>query len=317
MAEMDIDGFGMGRADRGSGAAAPLLNWASAAISVGLIAGLAIWGYRLMVLDVTGVPVIRALEGPMRIQPDDPGGRQALHQGLSVNRVQAAGSAEPAAERLILAPEPVALIDSDAPVPSSAPLPQADPQPPAEDAAQPAPRLPPTQVAVENPDTMEALARQVALDVATSGSHGGAADTATDPGIAAISASDPGVSVSLRPMPRPAPGVIAAALARAQTVREQTPGTPEVDAASVAVGTRLVQLGAFDSPEVARAEWDRLAERFSEYFADKSRVVQRTQSGGRVFHRLRAMGFADLSDARRFCSVLLAEEAACIPVVMR
>ena len=35
-------------------------------------------------------------------------------------------------------------------------------------------------------------------------------------------------------------------------------------------------------------------------------------SGGRTFYRLRAMGFEDLSDARRFCSALVAENAECM-----
>jgi hypothetical protein len=49
----------------------------------------------------------------------------------------------------------------------------------------------------------------------------------------------------------------------------------------------------------------------------KSRVIQKAQSGGRTFYRLRVAGFDDISDARRFCSALLAEKAACIPVKMR
>jgi hypothetical protein len=32
---------------------------------------------------------------------------------------------------------------------------------------------------------------------------------------------------------------------------------------------------------------------------------------------LRALGFEDLADARRFCSALVAEKAECIPVVTR
>nr|MCW1951240.1 SPOR domain-containing protein [Octadecabacter sp.] len=32
---------------------------------------------------------------------------------------------------------------------------------------------------------------------------------------------------------------------------------------------------------------------------------------------LRATGFSDLSDARRFCAAMSAEGAACIPVVVR
>ena len=49
----------------------------------------------------------------------------------------------------------------------------------------------------------------------------------------------------------------------------------------------------------------------------KARVIQEAESGGRTFYRLRAMGFDDINDARRFCSVLVAENADCIPVTTR
>ena len=55
------------------------LNWVGAILSLGLIAGLGYWAYQLVVRDVTGVPVVRAMEGPMRIAPEDPGG---VHGGL-------------------------------------------------------------------------------------------------------------------------------------------------------------------------------------------------------------------------------------------
>ena len=91
----------------------------------------------------------------------------------------------------------------------------------------------------------------------------------------------------------------------------------EVDPDSLPKGTRLAQLGAYETAEIARSEWDRLAGQFADYMADKQRVVQQASSGGRTFWRLRAVGFEDLSDARRFCSALMAENADCIAVTVR
>ena len=48
-----------------------------AALSVGLVVGTVVWGVNMMARDVSGVPVIQASKGPMRIQPEDPGGQQA------------------------------------------------------------------------------------------------------------------------------------------------------------------------------------------------------------------------------------------------
>lgn len=101
------------------------------------------------------------------------------------------------------------------------------------------------------------------------------------------------------------------------TVQALSASALEIPVSAIEPGTRLVQLGAFDSPEVARAQWDKIAGRFDEYFEGKRRVVQQAESGGKTFWRLRAEGFADLSDARRFCTALLAGQADCIPVVVK
>ena len=86
---------------------------------------------------------------------------------------------------------------------------------------------------------------------------------------------------------------------------------------AVAVGTNLVQLGAFPNAEVAGVEWTRLQGRFGDVMGDKSRLIQSATSGGKTFYRLRAQGFAELGDARRFCAALVAEGTDCIPVVVR
>ena len=75
-----------------------IINMAGAMMSLALMVGVGVWGYKLLSRDVTGVPVVRAVEGPMRVQPADPGGEPADHQGLAVNDVAARGSAAAPAE---------------------------------------------------------------------------------------------------------------------------------------------------------------------------------------------------------------------------
>ena len=96
----------------------------------------------------------------------------------------------------------------------------------------------------------------------------------------------------------------------APNVREIAPG-------DIPKGTALVQLGAFDSEILAKREWVRLSKKFPTILSDRARVVQRTDRGGRTFYRLRADGFIDLNDARRFCSLLVANNFDCIPVIVR
>ena len=78
-----------------------------------------------------------------------------------------------------------------------------------------------------------------------------------------------------------------------------------------------MQFGAFASPEEARAAWDKMDAQFTDFLTNKRRVIEKALSGGKTFYRLRAMNFADTSDARRFCAAFVAEGQACIPVVAR
>jgi hypothetical protein len=86
-----------------------VVNWAGALMSLGLIVGMGIWAVQLLMRDVSGVPVIAAIEGPMRQPPADPGGTQAPHQGLAVNRIAEGEEAQPVPDRLVLAPPPIEL----------------------------------------------------------------------------------------------------------------------------------------------------------------------------------------------------------------
>ena len=307
MADVEFDHIEEGE----GGPKLSLLNWVGALISISLLAGLAVWGYKLAVRDVAGVPVVRALEGPMRIQPENPGGRQASYQGLAVNNVQSDGQAEPTADTLILAPAPIDLIAADEPIQATRPASVTVEEQPSEEAAV----LASAQVNPTEVTDVDALADQVAASVTTELAQDASAEVEEARDV--IAASVPGVSKSPRPKPRPEGDFVARAAAAAETVSAPTGDAQEVDATAIPSGTRLVQLGAFDTADMAREEWARLVGGFGDYFEGKSRVVQEATSGGRTFYRLRAMGFSDLNDARRFCSVLLVKDAACIPVEVR
>lgn len=286
---------------------AAVTNLIGAGVSLALVIGIGIWGYKILVRDVSGVPVVRAADGPMRIQPENPGGEQARHQGLSVNSVAAIGVAQEPADRLILAPEPLDLTLDDIPATS----------PNAEDGDRSAGQNELHLAALRSTDAADApeTSRQTDTETNTERTMEGMDDTeenmeGADSG---NSNQEDGLERSLRPVQRPAK-----LAAIQQTLAATEPESPaEIDPETIEAGTRLAQLGAFETAEIARKEWARLSGRFSDYLDGKDRVVQEATSGGRTFYRLRAMGFADLSDTRRFCSALVAENAECIPVVVR
>lgn len=331
--------------------ATKFVNIAAAAVSLALIGGVGVWGYKLLMRDVTGVPVVRAMEGDMRVAPANPGGEIATHVGLSVNSVPADGGAAEPEDRLVLAPSNSALQAEDMEVaptlaeagevvpatPVAEPVADAvsatltlntESEAPVPVAAQTTPVDPSTPLTAED---VLALADQIAAGAApmTALSEGEATPVAVavngvlvDPNV--IPDAVPGVRRSLRPTSRPAnraapiaPVAVAATTIATTTTPSTSPVSAEVTTTPLPVGTKLVQLGAFDSPEIAASEWVRIAARFPDFFDGKDQIIQQATSGGRTFFRLRALGFEDLSDARRFCAAMSAEGAACIPVVVR
>ncbi len=351
MADADFDGLGGGfssgrRDDRLTTAKAQrLVTLAGAAASLALVVGFGIWGYRLAVRDVLGVPVIQALDGPMRVAPDDPGGEIADHQGLAVNGVAAVGTAAPLPEKLALAPRPVDLAEEDAPgLVGLAPLGLASVSAPTA-ALMSAPVSVPGEIApvagdlalAATPLTESASPTAVAVDAALAEALGLApselassdlapADPSADPvaaeplpgatdALAAEPAPEGAITLSPRPRSRPTGIQLGAAPAAVAALALAAPA--EVDPATIPAGTRLVQFGAFNTADEARTEWALLQGRFGELMDGKGLVLQPAESGGRTFYRLRAAGFDDEDDARRFCAAFVAQSATCIPVPQR
>ncbi len=320
---------------------ARLAGVTGAMMSLSLVVGIGVWGYKLVARDVNGVPVVRAIEGPMREQPQHPGGRPAAHQGFAVNTVAAQGTAADPADRLMLAPKPVDLTDEDVPMKDLPPansaammdmaaadqeeraqtvdavVAQVVSDEPSEETPAPAATLAAAEVSL--PQVEPAVARELTVapapskpETAVPEPESAAASAVPEPAVL----TGPGLPRSLRPQLRPTQAVLRTATPDpVPAVAKEEP--VEADPDTLPKGTRLAQLGAYESAEVARSEWTRLNGEFGAYLQDKTRIVQKASSGGRTFYRLRAMGFDDLSDARRFCSALVAEGADCIPVTLK
>jgi SPOR domain len=337
MADADYDGLGGGVSQgggtvgQGSARAERYLRLAGALSSVALVAGFGIWGYKLAVRDVLGVPVIQALDGPMRIAPADPGGEIADHQGLAVNDVAAVGIATPLPERLALAPRPQELAEEDLPgltglVPPAMPaVAPGEVQPGGADlalaAAPQTESASPTELAVDAA-IAEALGLTpddvgVAEDLASAGEMA-ASDALEGPVLEDLAAEPaPEGAITLSPRPRSRPSASEVAASRSTIAPQDLEGLSEVDPTTIPVGARLVQFGAFNTADEARAEWVRLQSSFGELMTEKGLVLQPAESGGRTFFRLRATGFDDEDDARRFCAAFVAQSVTCIPVPQR
>lgn len=300
MAAANFNDFGSS-SPRG-GRVSQMTNIIGAGATLALILGAGIWGYRLAVRDAHGVPVIQAMQSPMRIAPEDPGGKIADHAGLSVNRIAAAGSAGEVPDQIILAEPPLDLDEDDhAGLGGAAPIESAS-------------------VEVDTFSRTLALAEELARQAATDYDESAGAVT-TDP---EVPLPEGVVTASIRPMARPA-GFMAAEAATAPEaaitsiapVSAMAPVTTEIAPETIAAGTRLAQIGAFDDAAAAREEWAKIAARHPSLFEGKSMVIQPANSVGRNFFRLRVAGFTTEDDSRRFCRAIEGGDLRCIPVTTR
>lgn len=316
MAEIPMNGHG--GVPQSSSGFATMANWAGAVVSMALLVGVGVWGYKLIMRDVSGVPVVRAAEGPMRVAPDNPGGSAAEHQGLAVNQVAGTGTAAPPPDQLTLAPRPLDLTQEDAPQATLSA--RAAKEDDAEAGGLPFLSSAGDEDFTVTDDAATTPEGTVDSDAFLKSVLAEAAEEDVDPAVLEGELEEqetatrfPGtLGQSLRPRIRPG-GLRTAALAVTPVAKT----TEEIASTNIPAGTPVVQLGAFDSVAVARSEWDRLNGRFTDFLADKSRVIQKASSGGRTFYRLRAHGFDDINDARRLCAALQAGKAECIPVSTR
>lgn len=329
MAQLYGDEYDYAAADDGRLIPGRARRLAGAVVFLALIGSMGLWAYRLGTRDAAEVPIIRAMEGPSRIQPADPGGLRAAHQGLEVNSVLAGKPAAASASGAAAALAPSALSEEDGPqgeLVIAAPTVLAAealaagedlPLPPSDDAEDEAIALieAPTAVAAIDPANSSAVVDE-ALGAAL----------AVDPAApAAVAEAGPA------PMRRPANLVLARAAAPTATatpavaVAKPAPKPAETAAAkpqtretaSAKAGSRMVQLGAFDSEALARQAWNILASTNRDLLGSKSLYVERTTANARVFYRLRVAGFDSQSQTQTMCEALRARNVDCIPVTLQ
>ena len=319
------------------GRAGAMVRAVGGLVSVALIAGVVVWGYKLAQRQIHGVPVIAAPEGPARVAPEDPGGELADHQGLAVNMIAAEGEAEAAADLLVLAPRAATLSDEDTAsdalqVTAGSPLAPLDAVPgpnigtvrpsPSLEAAKAVPdslKLPLPEEAAEPIDapeleTVEAGSVEVA-SIEAALMEANAFEPLDGTAAEGIDPSVPGVSTSLIPVAKPA-GLVP--MRQEVTLVSAAADRPVEDVAPAAItaGTTLAQIGDYPSEAEAQAAWAAEVARFGALFNGKARVIEPATRGDETFYRLRVMGFADRDEARRFCAALNAE-GRCVAVTVR
>ena len=284
-----------------------IFYWTGAALSLSLLIGAIGWSYQLIVRDINQIPIVRAQLGPLRVAPDNPGGLTAANQGLSVTQLPVNKTPllsneihlAPAAE--ILNAENLALqITEDVKLNTDDETFQIK------------------EVNAENSLDLKVLSNEIEAD---SGSNAEAIlskvtfskkkiEIENAVSLALAITDDSAASLtSLRPKIRPM-----IFHRNSKTNGDQVVANEVIY--SLPIGSAVVQLGAFESKDLAKSEWQSFEKLLGSMLISKKMVVQKAESGGKIFYRLRASGFDDISDARQFCTAI-SDKIACIPVVTR
>ena len=273
-------------------------NIVGAVISLAVFVGIVTWGAQTVLRDSSGVPVVRALEGPARVAPEDPGGLLAAHQGLTVNEVAGSQIISAANDPLQLAPRPINLQAEDQPIQS----PLSGDTPVAEAPAAvvlPEPEMEGAEALIID-ETAESLAAMLAAGTVK-------ADVTEPPAEVIPASAGAGLTQSLRPRLRPFVMVTRQAPRAAST---------PVAAGQIPRGAPMAQLGAFGTVAIAQEAWADLSERHGDYLVGKPHVILQAEVGGGTIYRLRVHGFADQEEARRLCTALNRQNAECYSVTM-
>ena len=280
-----------------------IFYWIGAVLSLSLLAGAIGWSYKLVVRDINQIPIVRAQLGPLRVAPDNPGGLTAANQGLSVTQL-AVNEKPLSSDEINLAPAAEILNEET----SASLLREVDKLNQIDETyeikeinAENTISLDGSSGAMkgETASKTESLVAQVAFSQKKV-----EIENAVSIALSITSEFDPSLT-SLRPKTRPR---------SVQQNRELIVSKEPMS--KLPIGSAIVQLGAFYSKSLAESEWRRFEKLLGSILAPKQMIIQKAESGGKIFYRLRASGFNDISDARQFCTAI-SDKVACIPVVTR
>ena len=272
-----------------------IVNWAGALLSIIILITLIIWGFSLNVSDSAEIPVVKAKIKELRVVSEEPGGQIVNYQGLSVNNVQEQGSAQSAATRIILAPEPIELIEEDINI-----------------------------SIIEN--------SRVTNEPKVSSLNNGDGENKKEiinvlDGIPTFS-----VVISVIPKIRNLYGTHSLEKIIENNDVDLTPGTEDkiiennavdltpgtkdkikaTNEVSLKSGTNLVQLGFYSTKQKAQKVWSDLMINNSSVFKNKKRIIQNVNIRGNNSYRLTVVGFSGLGESREFCVFLRDSLQTCL-----
>jgi len=258
-----------------------IVNWAGALLSIIILITLIIWGFSLNVSDTAEIPVVKAKIKELRVVSEEPGGQIVNYQGFSVNNVQEQGKAQSAATRIILAPEPIKLIEEDVNI-----------------------------SIIEN----SGVTNEPKVSSLNNGDRENKREI-----INVLDGTSPfPVVISVIPKIRNLYGTHSLDEIIENNDVDLTPGTNDkikaTNEVSLEPGTNLVQLGFYSTKQKAQKVWSDLMINNSSVFKNKKRIIQNVNIRGNNSYRLTVVGFSSLGESRDFCLFLRDFSLTCLPM---
>ena len=258
-------------------------------ISIFLSGSFLYWGYGAFVQSESKVTIITASDGPLKVLPEDPGGNLASHLGFSVNSVQESGQVAGPSAKIFLAPPAISVQESDLRSLSG---------------------FGDSNGAIDLKSSINDALAVIFKDTDT-------LNEATFLNLKEIPikkdiVEKTTVSKSFaRPEKRPIK-IVSATLHKdlvAQIVLNQ------VKASMVDPKDELmVHLGSFKNNVLASAHVENFVVRHKGYLTDKTVFLQKSETGGRSIYRMRAIGFSNIAETKKFCAIINSFGNDCMPI---
>lgn len=270
----------------------------------GAAAGWHFFGDQLMPADTDGLPVIRAVEGPVKVRPKTPGGMEIPDRDKLVYDRMKGDVEEPRIERLLPPPE----------IPKTPPAPTAEMQKEMEQKVAEVAETTKSDLTQAAEGQSKMLPKPQKLEpgkVDLSKLAPKKSETETE----ALKKPEPNVIVNDDMMPKfvEKPKQLAPKPTLTQSVPSPGPETSETAISSVAY---QIQIAAVRSEDRAKSEWDRLSKKHGDLLGGYRLNVVRADLGPDkgIFYRLRAGPIAGEDVAKALCENLAKRKVGCLIV---
>ena len=293
MADVDFGAFSASDPSVSRGHIIRVLSIIGSLISLGLLLGLINWGYNLSLSQSAVLPIIKASTGPLKVLPRDPGGNKTAYLGYAVNSVQEDGEVEGPSRKIILAPSPTGVAESDLSVltgfgDSSGKI-----------------------------DLKKSINHALAEIFGTSKEIKNTIskfEISSNP-ISSTSVIVENLFLPLRPVKRPE--IRVKGLSTTPTSKVVINKNYNGGGLLFKKGESLAHLGSFKNLVIAQVKLDNFVSMYDDYLSDKTIFIQNSKSGGRSIFRMQIGGFSDVEMTKQFCSLIKSFGNDCMPVTYR